>query len=77
MHDARKRPLKTGDVVLIPARIEEVFPTEDFCNVSCATIIGRRPDGAKEYFSGINTGVMLRANPGDSNDLDNIEPETE
>ncbi len=69
MHDAKGRELKAGDVVLIPARIKELYPTDDYCNVSAESVIGRRPDGAKETFSAINTGVMLRANPRDENDL--------
>ncbi|MDQ2083185.1 hypothetical protein RA307_23625 [Xanthobacteraceae bacterium Astr-EGSB] len=69
MHDARGRELKAGDTVLIPATINDLFPTEDYCNVSALSVFGRRPDGAKETFGAINTGVMLRANPGDENDL--------
>lgn len=69
MHDAKGRPLKVGDVVLIPAVITAVYPTEDYCNVAAASVFGRRPDGAKESFGAINTGVMLRAEDGDENDL--------
>jgi hypothetical protein len=69
MHDAKGRPLQPGDTVLIPATIKEVYPTEDYCNVSASSILGRRPDGQKETFGAINTGVMLRANEGDENDL--------
>jgi hypothetical protein len=49
-------------------RIKELYPTEDYCNVSAVSLLGRRPDRAKETFGAINTGVMLRANPGDEND---------
>lgn len=69
MHDAKGRELKAGDRVLIPATIKEVYASEDYCNVSAESVYGRRPDGAKENFSAINTAVMLRANPGDENDL--------
>ena len=69
MHDAKGRELKAGDTVLIAATITNLYPTEDYCNVSAASVFGRRPDGAKETFGAINTGVMLRANPGDENDL--------
>jgi len=72
MHDRKGRELKAGDVVLIPMRIKEVSATEDYCNVSAESIFGRRPDDAKEYFGAINTGVMLRANAGDDNDLSEI-----
>lgn len=66
MHDAKNRELKVGDTVLIAAKITQVYPTEDYCYVS-ASLYGRRPDGAKEHFGAINTGVMLRANVGDKN----------
>lgn len=69
MHDAKGRPLMAGDYVIIAARITTVSETEDYCNVAVQTILGRRPDGAKENISGINTAVLLRANPGDERDL--------
>lgn len=68
MHDAKGRPLNKGDKVRIEATVVELYATEDFCNVSVETVLGRRPDGAKERIGAINTGVMLRANPGDEND---------
>lgn len=67
MHDAKGRLLKVGDTCLIPVVITQLFATEDYCNVSASSVLGRRPDGAKESFSAINTGVMLRANVGDDN----------
>ncbi len=69
MHDAKGRELKVGDTVLIPAKVTELYATEEYCNVQAKSVIGRRPDGEKENFGGINTGVMIRANPGDENDL--------
>lgn len=69
MHDAKGRPLKEGDVVLIPAKITSLHAGEDYCNVSLQTVLGRRPDDAKESISAINTGVLLRAEDGDENDL--------
>lgn len=74
MHDRKGRPLKVGDIALIPVVIKEVMATNDYCNVSAASFYGRRPDGAQESFGAINTGVMLRANPGDENDLTVITP---
>lgn len=70
MHDARDRELRVGDIVLIKAQITELHATEDYCNVSAVSVLGRRPDGAKEMFGAINTGVMLRANAGDDNSAD-------
>lgn len=69
MHDQKGRELKAGDLVLVPARIKDVQAGEDYCNLSIETVYGRRPDGAKENISAINTGVVLRANEGDENDL--------
>lgn len=70
MHDAIGRELKVGDRVLIPAVITELNATETYCNVSLRSAIGRRPDDAFERISAINTGVTLRANPGDANDIE-------
>lgn len=67
MHDAKGRELKIGDRVLIPAIITQTHVGEDFCNISATGTIGRRPDNAKEYYGGINTGTVLRANEGDEN----------
>lgn len=69
MHDAKGRELKAGDKVLIPATVKTLGGGEDYCNVGVETVFGRRPDGAKESMLAINTGVLLRANPGDENDL--------
>lgn len=70
MHDAKGRELKVGDRILIPARIKELHATEDYCNVSVESALGRRPDGQKEKVSAINTGVLLRSNHDDENDLE-------
>lgn len=59
MHDKNGTELKKGDVVLIPAVITELSGGEDFCNVSLESVHGRRPDGCKEYFGAINTGVLV------------------
>lgn len=65
MHDARNRPLKVGDTVLIPCTVKETHAPEDYCNVSVVTVLGRRPDAQKESFSAFNTAVVFRANKGD------------
>lgn len=59
MHDVLGNPLKLGDKVLIPAVITEISAHEDYCNVSLESLHGRRPDGQKEKFSSINTGVLV------------------
>lgn len=40
MHDAKGRPLKVGDLVLIPAIIKDIYPTDDYCNVNLQTALG-------------------------------------
>lgn len=60
MHDARGKELKVGDLVMIPAVVTQVNASEDYCNVSLKTQIGRRPDGLKETIGAINTGVVLK-----------------
>lgn len=74
MHDAKGRELKVGDVVLVAAKITELHPTEEYCNVSAQSVYGRRPDGMKEHFSAINTAVMLRADAATLGDLKEILP---
>ena len=67
MHDRLGRELKEGDLVLVPCRVKSVFATEDFCNLTLESVFGRRPDDNKEVIHAINTGVVLRANEGDTN----------
>ncbi|WP_428247200.1 hypothetical protein [Ferrovibrio sp.] len=69
MHDAKGRPLKEGDVVLIPAKVTKLYGGTDYCNVSVEAFYGRRPDGLKDTISSINTAAVLRAEDGDENDL--------
>lgn len=59
MHDANGTKLNVGDRVFIPAVITQLDPGDEFCNVSLETSEGRRPDGAKERISAINTGVVV------------------
>lgn len=59
MHDVNGTELKKGDVVLLPCRIEELHPGDDFCNVTLRSLHSRRPDGAIESISAINTGVLV------------------
>lgn len=65
MHDAVGRELKVGDKVVMLGEVTQLSPTEDYCNVSVKSDLGRRPDGLAENISAINTGVLLRNNPGD------------
>lgn len=59
MHDRNGTPLKIGDIVMIPGKITQLSPSEEYCNVGVETLHGRRPDGAKETFYGINTAVVV------------------
>lgn len=58
MHDRNGSPLKFGDKVMFVGTITQLSATDDYCNVSVESVIGRRPDGAKEVLSAINTGVL-------------------
>ena len=59
MHDVNGTLLKKGDLVYIPAVIDELQAGEDYCNVTVESLFGRRPDGLKERICAINTGVMI------------------
>lgn len=74
MHDAKGRALAVGDTVLLVATVAELHPTDDFCNVSLTSVLGRRPDGIKESVYAINTGVLIRANAVDLLGLDDTLP---
>ncbi len=65
MHDALGKPLSKGDRVVLIATITNLTETEDYCNVSIESELGRRPDGSKEFVSAINTGVLYRINNDD------------
>jgi len=60
MHDARGKVLRRGDVVMVPCVVVETQETDEFCNLSLKTQIGRRPDGTKEMFYAINSGVVIK-----------------
>lgn len=59
MHDRNGTELKVGDVVMVEAIVTQLQPNDDYCNVNLETVDGRRPDGAKETISAINTGVLV------------------
>jgi len=69
MHDAKGKSLKEGDLVIFVGKITDLYASEDYCNVSVESLMGRRPDGIKEKVSAINTGTLLRANFGDGFDI--------
>lgn len=60
MHDFNGTPLKVGDKVMIPCEVKALSEgNEEFCNVTVETELGRRPDGARETFSSINTNQVI------------------
>jgi hypothetical protein len=68
MHDRNGNKLEVGDRVLIPARVTQLTPGEDYCNVHLETTVGRRPDNQPERITAINTGVLVKV-AGESNPL--------
>lgn len=59
MHDKNGTLLQKGDIVLVPAVITSLSEGEEYCNVGIETLYGRRPDGAKESMTAINTAVLV------------------
>jgi hypothetical protein len=59
MHDRNGTELRVGDVVMIEARVTELYAGDDYCNVTLQSVHGRRPDGQKELISSVNTGVLV------------------
>lgn len=73
MHDAKGRELMVGDTVLIPCKVTDVQPRQDYCNCHLETLGGRPPDGQKEHFGAVNTQQMIRANEGDDTTFATIQ----
>lgn len=74
MHDANGTRLKKGDTVLIPAVITDLSEGDTYCNVTLKTVIGRRPDKAKETISAINTGVLVKFADAPAEPTEPVEP---
>jgi hypothetical protein len=60
MHDRNGTPLKVGDVVGIEYEITHVSPGPDYCNISAKSVVGRKPDGTNEHFSGNSAVCVLQ-----------------
>lgn len=60
MHDRNGAALKVGDVVSIDYVITDVSPGPDYCNICAQSVEGRKPDGAKECFSGNSDVAVLQ-----------------
>lgn len=68
MHDANGNKLNVGDKVMIPCEVTGLSEgTEEYCNVSLKTTLGRRPDGEKENFSAVNTAQVVKLSGGEVN----------
>lgn len=63
MHDANGVELKVGDRVILEAVIDTLQSGEDFCNATLKSVLGRKPDGAKETFC-MNTAVCVKVPTG-------------
>lgn len=59
MHDKNGTPLKEGDIVLVPFKVQNLYPGDEYCNCSLESVFGRRPDGSKETVSSVNTGTVV------------------
>ena len=68
MHDHLGKPLKRGDLVLVPMIIDQVHPNPDFCNITLRTVQKRKPDGYRDVFT-TNANVVFRAGNGDEDIL--------
>lgn len=60
-HDVKNNLLSVGDEVLVRCKVTVIHEGEDYCNVELETVHGRRPDGMKERFYALNTGVLEKA----------------
>ena len=70
MHDAKGRPLRPGDRVMIPGVIVSIAACDDYCNASVETHFVMPGNNSKSNFSSINTRQLLRAEPGDDLSLE-------
>jgi hypothetical protein len=56
-HDKNGNLLEVGDEVIVRYKITAIQTGDDYCNVSATSVLGRKPDGQPEYFSG-NAAVV-------------------
>lgn len=57
-HDRNGTLLKRGDIVTVEFFIKELYPGEDYCNVTLVSTAGRKPDGYRETLTG-NAAVCV------------------
>jgi hypothetical protein len=58
--DANGTPLAKDDIVLIEAKVLRLGTSENYNNLWVETVLGRRPDGAKEQLPGFNSAVVVK-----------------
>lgn len=47
MHDKSGKPLKIGDLVMVPCRVKDVSPDNEFCNITVETEYAMPGNGTK------------------------------
>lgn len=67
MHDAKGRPLKVGDTVVIPAVVVQCGGDENFCCLDVETVGVMPGNGHKNKIHALSTKQVYRANDGDDN----------
>jgi hypothetical protein len=72
--DAKRRELKPGDKVLIPATVTDVGNSATFGNITLKGLF-QRHDGVVETFR-LNSAQILRAEKGDANGEFFLMPDT-
>ena len=63
MHDRNGTLLQVGDIVSIEFEVTSTSPGADYCNVSARSMLGRKPDGSREHFSGNSAVCVLKERP--------------
>lgn len=59
-HDAQQNLLSVGDDVYLHGKVTSISSTEDFCNITIESDLGRKPDGHKETVT-LNAAVLYKA----------------
>lgn len=56
-HDRNGAEIKEGDIVLVECEVKTICAGEEYCNLTVASVVGRKPDGRAETMS-INAAVV-------------------
>lgn len=60
-HDAKGLPIIAGDQVVIRARVDQVYPADQYCNVTLH--LPPMPPRTEPYILTLNTRQVERVNP--------------